>query len=410
MAIFPRHLAPAGAPISAGDLLRWGRATASSRSGTEALQQALREHFGEHSYFLASTGRAGLTLLLRAMRQLAPSHRDEVLIPAYTCYSLPASATRAGLKVRLVDVDPGTLDFDRAALAEADFSRVLAVVATNLYGLPSALPALVEVTRREGVFLIDDAAQSMGASIDGRPSGLSGDAGLFSFDKGKGVSAIDGGAVVTASAPLAVALGREMAALPPPSVATRSMNAVKVLAYFAMLRPTAYGTAIRLPGLGLGQTRFAPDFPLSGPDPHLSALAAVMLPHLREFTAARVANAAALRSGLADVGDVTTIAPLPGAVPSYLRFPILLPTRGVRDAVLEALTRCGIGATGSYPACLADVPEMRGILANSDADFHGARRVAACIATLPTHPFVTLTDTRSAVARIDHGVRIACAA
>ena len=83
---------------------------------------------------------------------------------------------------------------DPAALERCDFSRVLAVVTANLYGIPNALPDLERIARERGVYLLDDAAQSLGARLGGRAVGTFGDAGLYSFDKGKIICTIQGGA------------------------------------------------------------------------------------------------------------------------------------------------------------------------------------------------------------------------
>lgn len=392
MAILPRHLAPAGAPIAAADLVTWLGRMATDGDGREALRADLRARFGERTYVLTSTGRAGMTVLLRAMRRLAPPDRDEVVIPTYTCYSVAASVVRAGLRIRLVDIDPVTLDYAADALAAGDYRRALAIVGTNLYGLPSDMPALTALARAHGAFLIDDAAQAMGASLDGRFMGTWGDAGLFSFDKGKNVSAIDGGVVTTTSAPLGEVLRAEMASLTLPSFATGAAHIVKVLTYAAMLRPTAYGVVTRVPGLGLGQTRFTTDYPIAAFDPRLAALGATMLRHLDDFAGARRANAAALTTALAGVPHVVTVQARPGAVWAALRLPVLCDSEPMKRAAIAALNAAGIGATGSYPASLADVPEAQPHIAAGQVSADGGREVARRLVTLPTHPFVTPAD------------------
>lgn len=398
MAGLSRYVAPAGAPIAGRDLLRWAAtAVASGRAG-DRLCDALGARFGARSYVLTSTGRAGMTLLLQAMRRIAPADRDEVVVPSYTCYSVAASAVKAGLKVRLVDIDPATLDFAADALQRTDFRRVLAIVATNLYGLPNDMPALASIARAEGVFLIDDAAQAMGARVAGRPSGTWGDAGLFSFDKGKNVCAIDGGVLLTDSAELSAAIDAEVAALPGPSAVERALHVAKALAYFAMLRPAAYGIATRLPGLRLGETVFTTDFPLHRPDPRLSALASTMLGQLETFTAARQANAGAWLSALAGRPGVETIRAVDRATPVYLRLPVLLDSEAARSAAITALNASGIGATRSYPASLVDVPALAPALVGPLPPMAGGRHVAARILTLPTHPFVELGDIARAAA------------
>src|SRR5687767_12905029 len=156
-----RYLAPSGAPIRLSDLARWAGRALTPANSHAALADLVREKFGVRHAAFTSTGRAGMTLMLQAMRRLAGPARDEVVMPSYTCYSVAASAVKAGLKVRLVDINPDTLDIDQDDLARNDLTRVLAIVATNLYGLPNDLPALSAIARRHGVFLIDDAAQAM---------------------------------------------------------------------------------------------------------------------------------------------------------------------------------------------------------------------------------------------------------
>ncbi len=252
-----RYVAPAGAPIGLADLARWlGRVTG-SEGAEAALQRDLGSRFGVRSAFFTSTGRAGMTLLLRALHRLAPAGRDEVVLPSYTCYSVAASVVKAGLRPRLVDVSTETLGFDPEALAATDFSRTVAIVATNLYGLPNDMPALSQLAAANGMFLVDDAAQAMGASIDGRPSGTWGDAGLFSFDKGKNVTAIDGGVIVTSAEPIADALRNELAALP--SAGASALDVAKAVAYSVLLHPAVYGVPQRIPQLGLGRTVFTTD-------------------------------------------------------------------------------------------------------------------------------------------------------
>ena len=385
-----RYLAPAGAPINAADVAHWCAAAFSGEPAGQRLERVLAERFGVGQVSLFSTGRAGMTVLLRAMRRLGGPARREVVMPAYTCYSVAASAIKAGLQPRLIDISPESLDFAPHELESVDFSRVLAIVGTNLYGLPNDMAGLRARADRAGVFLIDDAAQSMGARVKGRWSGTWGDAGLLSFDKGKNVSAIDGGAVLVASKDLNDSLRDEMATLERPSLMSAATQIGKALAYAALLPPSLYWLPARTPQLGLGRTVFTTDFPLAHPEPALSALAVAQMRHLEEFTEARRRNARALLEGLAVLPGVSTVTPLPDTEPVYLRLPVLVDDPGIRNAALTALKAAGIGATGSYPLALNDVPELAAV--DPDTPAPGARRVARSILTLPTHPYMTPRD------------------
>ncbi|MCC7181495.1 MAG: DegT/DnrJ/EryC1/StrS family aminotransferase [Acidobacteria bacterium] len=387
-----RHLAPAGAPIRFVDLIRGGVTTASIRDTGEVLRQHIKDKFAVRHVVLTVTGRAGMTLLLRALQRLAPAERNEVVLPSYTCYSLAASAIKAGLRPRIVDISPRTLDFAPESLERTDFSRVLAIVASNLYGLPNDLPSLSTLARDRGVFLIDDAAQSMGAQVGGRWSGTWGDAGLFSFDKGKPVSAIDGGVVVTNSDAVADALNDEGKGLESPQLAESARNVVKAVAYATLLRPWLYWIPQRIPQLGLGKTVYSTEFPMETPSRFLAALGSTALDHLDEYTQARTRNAVALLQSLKGLARVATITPNARATPTYLRLPILVDSPRTQQAAIGALQEGGIGASGSYPASLADIPELRGVLRHQGREAESGRHVAGRIVTLPTHPYVSSPD------------------
>ena len=319
----------------------------SSEDVAAGLRRAIADRFGVRHSVLTSTGRAGLTVLLKALRRLSGPNAIEVILPSYTCFSVAASVVKAGLVPRIVDISPETLDYSRERLERTDVSRVLAVIATNLYGMPNDLPGLSAFARQRHLFLIDDAAQAMGASVGARSSGTWGDAGLYSLDKGKNVSAIDGGIVVTNVDDIAAALREEMADLPAPHAAESGISVLKAFAYAACLRPSMYWIPNSIPQLGLGQTVFSTDFPLAGPSRPLAGLALTMLDRLDEFTWRRVANATSLRQGLKNCLGVRLVQKRAGAVPVYLRLPLLVSDAANQRRLIDALGDVGIGATGS---------------------------------------------------------------
>src|SRR5437667_7490298 len=153
-----RLVSPAGAPLPVRTVL----ASALRSSGDHrGLAELLGERLGIQNLFFISSGRAALTVLLKALQQC--SDRREVVVPAYTCFSVPSAVARAGLLIRLCDVDPKTLGLDFNALVRLDLGKALCIVSTGLYGMPDDLVALEVIARTCGTFLVDDAAQCLGA-------------------------------------------------------------------------------------------------------------------------------------------------------------------------------------------------------------------------------------------------------
>jgi dTDP-4-amino-4,6-dideoxygalactose transaminase len=393
----PRHVAPAGSPIRLVDLARWVGGLATERDAAASLRAALCERFGLRAVALTSTGRAGLSVLTAGLATLAGRDRDEVIVPSYTCYSVPASIVKAGLKPRVVDIDPDTLDYDPDRLARTDFRRVAAIVATNLYGYPNDGAALEAVARSHGVLFIDDAAQAMGARLGGRAAGSRGDAGLLSFDKGKCVSAIDGGVIVLTNPAVEAAVAPQLAMLTRPATAETAGLLIKLAAYVTLLRPSLYWIPNGIPQLGLGDTRYTTEYPLAHPSRLLTVLARTMLDRLPAFAEARRVNADALAAALGELPGLSRPRPHPGAEPAYVRFPVLVRDRATQARMIAALRAAGIGATGSYPQALVDVPGLQDHLIGDPAASAGGRHVAERIVTLPTHPFVSIADRRRIV-------------
>jgi len=395
-------VAPAGITLSAADLAR-GAIRSLATDSIERLTACLRLEGGRERAWLVSTGRAAMTVAFEAMKLAAGDpRRVEVVFPGYTCYSVPAAVERAGLVPRICDVDPSTLSPDLDSLAGVDLTRVLAIVSANLYGLPNALQDLEDFARRHRIFLLDDAAQGLGARFQGQPVGSFGDVGLFSFDKGKNITTLQGGVLVADSGAFAdaldLAMKRHLAASPSATLPTL----LKLPAYALLLRPSFYGAVRRLP-LGLGLTPWETDYPIAPFSRTLAGLAMVQLERLAEINGTRVRNAARLSEALAGVPGVSAVRVLPGAEPVYPRYPVLV-RAAARAELIAALEQAGIGATASYPSALIDVPEVTRRLPDDQKPTPGAREVASRILTLPTHGY-SPPDLASRVAAILSGSR-----
>ncbi len=399
-----RYVAPAGTPLDARTFGAWAVGLARRTTAVDELSRAICVRQSVRSCFPVSTGRAGLVLILRALARLSPPHRRRVVIPSYTCYTVPASVVIAGLSPLAVDIDPATLDFDRAALDRTPFDDVLAIVPTSLFGLPSDLPYLSALARAHGVRLVDDAAQALGASTAGRPSGSWGDAGLYSLDKGKNITTIDGGLIVTAAADVAAALTAETARLPERTGAAVGQDVVKMVVYGMLLRPWLYWIPNGIPQLELGTTRYPTEIAVERYPAALAAMALVMLERLDRVNEARRALASTLEGALAGTAGFTPVRSHAETKPVYLRYPLLADTAALRDEAIRALTARGIGATGSYPNAIVDVPELSSYMTAARESCANGRAVASRLITLPTHAYVSPADIAT-ISEVLHGLR-----
>jgi dTDP-4-amino-4,6-dideoxygalactose transaminase len=294
--------------------------------------------------------------------------------------------------IRLCDVDPKTLDFDLSALPRIDLQKVLCIVPSGLYGLPGDLAALERIAHAAGAFLIDDAAQCLGATQEGRPCGTFGDAGFYSLGRGKGLTTMGGGILATHRDDLARRIERGVGALPGSSTWAVLAAVGSSMAYAAMLSPSRYWLLDRVPFLGLGVSRFDPNFPVTRLSGYQQRLISRVLPLLESSNKMRCTHAEQLRAGIGGVEGIEVPRPLEGAHPVYLRFPMFTRDEKHRAGLLREFRKAGIGASPSYPSSIDEIPGIAPYLAPDQEPCPGARSIAARIVTLPTHPWVTAGD------------------
>lgn len=389
----PRHIAPAGTPIRFSTLIGAGVDALRGRDATQELAAAIQSRYGVQHCFTLSSGRAALALIFRTLARLRNDpRRNEIIVPGYTCYSVAAAAVLAGLRLRIVDIDPRTLSYDRSLLDNTDSSRALAIVSANLYGLPNELDYLETFARTRGIFMVDDAAQAMHATLHGRPVGGFGDVGIYSFDKGKNITALQGGAIVTRDAAIAAALSEAIRALPGEAPLVTAATFVKLTVYTLLLRPWLYWIPANIPALGLGKTVYTTDMPMHRLSTFASNLVVKLFAHIDAITASRVRSAAQLRQALTGNSALSPIEPMTGSTPVYLRFPCLANSGVDRAALIDSLNRAGIGATPSFPQALGDLADISDHITVEGDVLHGARRVAGRIVTLPTLAYMNATD------------------
>lgn len=146
-----------------------------------------------------ANGLDALTLTLRAWKELGRLQEgDEVLVPANTYIASILAITENGLVPVLVEPDEHTFNLCPVNAEALVSERTRVILPVHLYGQMCDMPALESLAKRHGLLVLEDSAQSHGASIDGRKAGAWGDASGFSFYPGKNLGALgDGGAITT---------------------------------------------------------------------------------------------------------------------------------------------------------------------------------------------------------------------
>lgn len=139
----------------------------------------------------------GTTAIHLALEALGIGFGDEVIVPDYTLIADSNMVILAGAKPVFVDVDRDTWCIDPDAVEKAITPRTKAIVAVHMYGHPCDMDRLLDIARRHGLLVVEDAAQAHGTEYKGRKAGGIGEAACFSFYATKTLTTGEGGLVLT---------------------------------------------------------------------------------------------------------------------------------------------------------------------------------------------------------------------
>ena len=293
---------------------------------------------------------SGTDAILLPLRALDPRPGDEVVIPAFTFFATAGAVWNAGFKPVFCDVDPASFNVTAETLDAAWTARTRAAVPVHLYGQMAPMDEIRALASRRGAFVLEDAAQAIGASQGGAMAGSAGDAGAFSFFPTKNLGGFgDGGIITTTDDGLAE------------KVAKLRVHGGKQMYHHEMV-----GTNSRLDALQ-------------------AAVLRVKLKHLDRWTRLRRRNAALYDEVLAGVEGVRTPVALPQQLHVYNQYTVRVDRR---DELRAFLTERGIGNGLYYPlglhlqACFSSLGGREGDLPNTE-------RLTREVVSLPIFPELT---------------------
>jgi dTDP-4-amino-4,6-dideoxygalactose transaminase len=291
----------------------------------------------------------GLDALELALRAVGVAAGDEVIVPATTFIATWLAVSRLGAVPVPVEVSGETGLLDPREIEQALTPRTRAIVPVHLYGLPAAMPAILDIARRHDLRVVADAAQAHGAKLDGQPLGRFGDAVCYSFYPSKNLGAFgDGGAVVTASAAIA--------------------DRIRIL--------RNYGSRQKYHHLEIGTN--------SRLDEIQAAILRCKLPYLDRWNARRRAIATAYSRELGKLGNALRRPALEARTePVWHLYPVRL---DARDALMIWLGAVGIGTLVHYPVPPHQQPPYAERFA--ETAFAASRTIAATTVSLPIGPYL----------------------
>lgn len=327
------------------------------------FEQAYADFLGVRHCVGVANGTDALELALRAV---GVSPGGEVILPANTFIATAEAVSRIGARPVLVDVDDEQLLIDPEEVERVVTDATQAIVPVHLFGQVAPVERLVPIAETAGVPVVEDAAQSQGATRHGRPAGTFGRAAGTSFYPGKNLGAAgDAGAVMTDD----------------PDVAT----------------------TVRVLGAHGSPTKYVHD--LVGMNSRLDTVQAVVLlaklARLDKWNELRADAARRYTDLLADVPEVRTPTSLEGNQDVWHLYVVRVDRR---DAVLAELNAAGVGAGIHYPTPVHLTAAYRH-LGRGPGSFPNAERAADRILSLPMYPHITPEQQQHVVQALKTAVR-----
>jgi UDP-2-acetamido-3-amino-2,3-dideoxy-glucuronate N-acetyltransferase len=170
----------------------------------EALEREVAEYCGSRYAIGVSSG---TDALITALMALGIGPGDEVITTPFTFFATVGSILRVGADVVFADIEPDSYNIDPKAVEAAITSKTKAIIPVHLFGQVAAMGHIMALAEQHGLSVIEDAAQAIGAELDGKRAGTFGVFGCFSFFPSKNLGGFgDGGMVVTDDEQLAVRL------------------------------------------------------------------------------------------------------------------------------------------------------------------------------------------------------------
>lgn len=324
-------------------VLESGTLTSPSREGgpvVQRLERAVRDFTGARHAVAVNSGTAALQASLLA---LDVGKGDEVIVPSFSYVATANAVLSVGAIPVFADIGDG-LTMDPASVSSLVTESTAAVIPVHLYGRVADIPAISEAAG--GLHVIEDAAQSLGSTINGRHTGTLSRMGCYSLYPGKVATAGEGGVVVT-----------DDDAVHDRLLAIR--NHGNTGSEFG-----SFGVNLRMPEVS-------------------AAIGAVQMDKLPSFLDARRRNATQLSNLLEETGlGLPTVRE--GENPNWNLYTV---TSDRRDDLLDALNRNGVGAAVYYRTPIHRTPHYAGT-----CSLPVTERAARQVLSLPVHPGVAGKD------------------
>ena len=333
-------------------VMRSGMLTSGLGAGPKVIEfeKNYAEFAGVKHAIAVNTGTAALHAAIMAA---GVKMGDEVILPSFTFVATAEAVVLAGGKPVFADIDPETFTLSPEAIRKAVTEKTKAIVPVDLYGLPADIKPIREIAAKNNLSVVEDCAQSHGATCEGKPAGAIADLACWSLYAAKNIGTGEGGVITTNNDQLAETV--------------------------RMIR--THGEKVKYQSLMLGTNYRMTEIQ--------AAIGVVQLKRLPGFLAKRTRNAQRLTKNLEKTEKIKLPPDLKNRKSSGYLYTIRIKdsTEENRNNIIKKMHDKGVGAEAYYPTPVHQMPYYRENFGTFNLP--DTEKAAKQVLSLPIHPGVT---------------------
>lgn len=338
----------------------------------------------KHCYF-TNSGTTAFYIILKALRSL--SKKTEVIIPAYTVPSLILPIKKAGLKPVLCDISLKTFTMDIQSITKWINKNTLCIVPVHMFGLPIDMNAIMKIAQQYSLFVVENAADSLGSTIHKNPAGTFGDIGFYSFNRGENLSTLSGGCIVTDKEEVSEAVKMECTLLPRPGLISKLQISTKLIASAFAVRPLLYTIFYDLL-FKSKRNSVCTDFDSYAYTNFQAGIGCSLFGRASKIFNKRYDHGMFLFDMLCGLKGIRLPELLTHTVPVFNQFPMLFDNENVKEIFLKKINDTGIESMRPYSDAIHRVYDL-GYDLEKDP-FPNATYFSNHVLLIPTHPIMDI--------------------
>ena len=394
MSIFREIPPTAGFPVYWSDLLPLLK----FQKYRQNLEDDFKKYLGVDYAKITYSGTAAFYFILEGLKELSP--KKTVIIPSFICPLVPLAIARAGLKVEVCDIAEDSFNFDLKQLeGQCCAEDILAVVPAHLGGLALEFSQIEKIARKYGIFIIEDCAQSLGASYQGKKIGTLGDFGFFSLCRGKGLTIYEGGLLVAKQQVHKEVIERKIKTIVKKDYFSEGLKILELFGYALFYRPFGFWFIFSLPQifwkLRGNKLRamiedFKEDFAVHGVSGLRKSIGHLGFHRLEDEIKQQREKADYYLQGLKNLKGVRAIKESSLGQGTYPFLTLLFDDPVKRNRFLDAYGNCGLGVSIIYTSVLTGYSYLKEIVPQKE--FPAGSFLAERHLTLSTSTFLKRGD------------------